>query len=67
MKVGNPSIKSTKQMKTQVDTTQRKKQPSNQQKIRKQSYANRTHGYKMPINNNKEDLKQESCHLPQIN
>ncbi len=36
-------------------------------KKRKQSCVNKTHGYKMPINDNKEDLKQESCRLPQIN
>jgi hypothetical protein len=30
-------------------------------------YANRTSGYEMTINNNKEDLRRESNHLPQIN
>jgi len=32
----------------------------------KKPYANMTQGYKMMINNNKEDLRWESCHLPQI-
>jgi hypothetical protein len=32
----------------------------------KKPYANRTQGYKIMINNNKEDLRQESCRLPQI-
>ncbi len=36
---------------------------NNQQKIRKKPYANSTHGYEMMINDNKEDLRQESCHL----
>jgi hypothetical protein len=26
----------------------------------------KTHGYEMTINNNKEDLRQKNCHLPQI-
>jgi hypothetical protein len=40
---------------------------NNQQKIRKKKpYANKTQGYEMTINDNKEDLIQESSHLPQI-
>jgi hypothetical protein len=52
---------------TQVDTTQRKKtKVNNQQKSGKNPIAKRTHDYEMIINNNKEDLRQKSCHLPQI-
>jgi hypothetical protein len=29
-------------------------------------YAKKTHGYEMTINDNKEDLRQKSCHLPQM-
>jgi hypothetical protein len=32
---------------------------NNQPKIRKKFYVNRTHGYEMTINDNKEDLRQE--------
>jgi hypothetical protein len=55
-------------MRARVDTTQRKKiEANNQQKIRKRKpYANKTQGYEMTINNNKEDLRRESSHLPQI-
>jgi hypothetical protein len=57
-------------MRPRVDTTQRRKKKNkanNQQKNKEnKSYANMTQGYKMMINNNKEDLTQESCHLPQI-
>jgi len=64
----NPSIKSTRQMKAGVDKTQRKKKKKNQQsrknKERKPN-ANMTQGYEMMINDNKEDLRRESC-LPQI-
>ncbi len=35
-------------------------------KIRQRPYAKRIHGYKMTINDNKEDLTLKSCHLPQI-
>jgi len=41
----------------------KKMKANNQQKIRKKPYANSTHGYEMMINDNKEDLRQESCHL----
>ncbi len=37
-------------MKPQVNTTQKKTKANNQQKIKKKSYANRIHGYKMTIN-----------------
>ncbi len=39
---------------------------NNQRKIRKKPYVNRTHGYEMMINNNNEDLRQESYRLTQI-
>jgi hypothetical protein len=39
---------------------------NNQQKNKEKLYANETHGYKMMINDNKEDLRHESCCLPQI-
>jgi hypothetical protein len=53
-------------MRAQIDTTQKKMKVNNQQKIRKKSHANRIHGYEMMINDNNEDLRQERCHLPQI-
>ncbi len=43
-----------------------KMKTNNQQKIMKKPYANRTHGYEMIIKDNKEDLKQENCCLPEI-
>jgi hypothetical protein len=54
---GNPSIKSTRQMRTQEDTTQRKNKSKQSTKIRLKPYAKRTHHYEMPINNNREDFK----------
>ncbi len=48
----HPSIKSARQKKTQVNTTQRKKN------IRERPYAKRTHNYEMTINDNKEDLNK---------
>jgi len=51
----NPSIKSIRHIKEQINTTQ-KKQTINK-KIRKKPYANRTHGYEMMTNNNKEYLR----------
>ncbi len=57
----NPSIKSTRQMRTQVDTTKEKT------KIRSRPYAKKTHENKMTIKDNKEDLRQKKlCHLLQI-
>jgi hypothetical protein len=57
-------------MRPEVDTTQRKrkqKKANNQQKNKeKKPYANMTQSYKMMINNNKENLRQESCHPSQI-
>ncbi len=55
-------------MRALVNTTQRKKmEANNQRKIRKRKpYANSTQGYKMTINNNKEDLRREISYLPQI-
>jgi hypothetical protein len=38
----------------------------NQQKLRKNPYANKTHGYEAMINDNKENLRRESCCLSQI-
>jgi hypothetical protein len=44
-----------------------KMKANNQRKIkRKKPYANMTQGYKMMINDNKKDLKQKNCCLPQI-
>jgi hypothetical protein len=60
----NPSIKSTRQMRAQVDITQMKNK--SKQKIRKKSYANRTHGHEMMINDNNANLRQKNRHLPQI-
>jgi hypothetical protein len=53
-------------MRTQVDTQPKEKtKTNNQQKSgKKRRYAKRTHDYKMTID--KEDSKQKSCHLPQI-
>jgi len=40
---------------------------NNQFKIMKRkSYENKTQGYEITINNDKKDLGQESCLLPQI-
>jgi hypothetical protein len=39
---------------------------NNQQKNKEKIDANKTHGYKMTINNNKKNLRQKSCRLPQI-
>jgi hypothetical protein len=40
---------------------------NNQLKIMKRkSYENKTQGYEITINNDKKDLRQESCFLPQI-
>jgi hypothetical protein len=45
-------------MRTLIDTTQRKnKSKQSTKQIRQTPYAKRTHGYKMTINDNKEDLK----------
>jgi hypothetical protein len=57
-----------KAMRTQADTTQRKNKSKQSTKIKNQvkTYAKSTHWYKMTINNNKEDLKQKSYHLSQI-
>jgi len=63
IKDGILSIKSTRQMKAQVNTTQRKnkskqstkkKKKKTNNKKKKKSYANKTYGYEMTINNNKE-------------
>jgi hypothetical protein len=46
----------------------KKTEANNQWKIRKKKpYANKTQGYKMMINDNKEDLRWKNSHLPQIN
>jgi hypothetical protein len=53
------------------ENTSRHKQSKNKSKqltkIKLKLYAKRTHYYEMTINNNKEDLKRKSSHLPQIN
>jgi hypothetical protein len=52
------SIKSTRQMKIQADTTQRKNESKQSTKNKeKKSYANKTLSYKMTINDNKKDLR----------
>jgi len=55
-------------MRAQIDTTQRKNESkqSTKNNEKKKSYENRTQGYKTTINNDKKDLRQESCLLPQI-
>jgi hypothetical protein len=57
IKDGIPSIKSTKQMRVQVDTTQRKNKNKQSTKNKKKTYAIKTYGYEMMINSNKEDLR----------
>jgi hypothetical protein len=54
IKDGIPSIRSTRQKRTQVDTTQRK---NKSKQSTKKAYANRTYGYEMMTNNNKENLR----------
>jgi hypothetical protein len=51
-----PTHQITRQMRAQVDTTQRKNK-NNQTKIRLKPYANRTHSYEMMNNDNKENLR----------
>ncbi len=53
-------------METQVDTTQRKNKNKQSIKIRERPYGKRTHDYEMIKNDNKEDLRQKSYHLFQI-
>jgi hypothetical protein len=61
----NPSIKSTRQMRTSKHNPKKKqKQTINKNQVK--TYAKRTRGYKMTINENKENLRRKSCHLPQI-
>ncbi len=60
----NPSIKNTRQMRAQIDTTQRKNQSKQSTKKGKKPSANKTHGYEMTINDNNENLRWESCCLP---
>jgi len=43
-------------MKTQIDTTKRKNKSKQSIEIKLKPYVNRTHGYKITINDNKEDL-----------
>jgi hypothetical protein len=44
----------------------KKKQKQTINKNQVKTYAKRTRGYKMTINENKENLRRKSCHLPQI-
>jgi hypothetical protein len=44
----------------------KKKQKQTINKIQIKTFAKRTHGNKTTINNNKENLRQKNCHLPQI-
>jgi hypothetical protein len=57
----NPSIKSTRQMRTWENTTQKQKKIKKKwtKNKEKKSYVIRTLGYEMTINNNKEDLRQK--------
>jgi hypothetical protein len=57
-RMGNPSIKSTREKRTQVDTTWRKNKSKQLTKITQRPYAKRIHDYKMTINDNKEDLRK---------
>jgi hypothetical protein len=52
-------------MRTQVDTNKEKKSKQ-LTKIKLRPYAKRTHSYEVTNNDNKEDLKQKTYHLPQI-
>jgi hypothetical protein len=61
-----PSMKSTRQMRTQINTTQRKNKSKLPTKIKQRHYVKRIHNYEMTINNNKDDLIQKSCHLSQV-
>jgi hypothetical protein len=51
---------------TQV-TSQRKNNNKQSTKITWKLYAKVTHGCKMTLNNNKQNLRQNNSHLPQIN
>jgi hypothetical protein len=54
----NPCIKSARHMKAQVNTTQKLKlKQTINKKIRIKPHANRTHGYDMMTNDNKENLR----------
>jgi hypothetical protein len=60
-------IKITSKREHEQTQPKEKTKANNQRKIwKRKSYANKTRGYKMTINNNKKDLRQESNHLPQI-
>jgi hypothetical protein len=61
-----PSMKSSRQMRTQINTTQRKNKSKLPTKIKQRHYVKSTHNYEMTINNNKYDLRQKSCHLSQV-
>ncbi len=45
------------------DTQPKEKQKQAINKNKVKTYANRTYGYKMTININKEDLRWKRCHL----
>jgi hypothetical protein len=45
---------------------EKEKQTINKKKRKTKPNANKTQGYKMTINDNKEDLRRKSSHLPQI-
>jgi hypothetical protein len=44
-------------MRIQVNATQRKNKSKQLTKNKKKTYANKTYGYEMMFNNNKEDLR----------
>jgi hypothetical protein len=52
--------------KTSGHNPKRKQKQNNQQKSGEDLMHEGTHGYEVTIDNNKENLKQKSCHLLQI-
>ncbi len=63
IKGGNPPIKSTRQMRTQLNITQRKNKSKQSTNNLQRLYAKRTHDNEMTINNNKKNLRQKNYHL----
>jgi len=52
--------------KTQPKVLKKRKQTINEKIRKRKPYAIRTRGYKMTINDNKENLRQENNHLSKI-
>jgi hypothetical protein len=59
-------VEGNENTRTQVDTTQRENKGKQSTKFKEKPYAKMTHGNKMTINNNKENIRRKNCHLPQI-